>query len=455
MKSIQALHFVRAGALAFFAAMTLAACGGSSGGSSQQPSQPQPQPDTGTIGIVFTDAPTDVFSAIRLNVVQATLIGGDDSQEVLFTGSEPIDLLDLTNYSEPIVFGEVKAGNYKKLRLNIDNLELVPKDGSPSIFPALPANGKIDLLQASGFDVLPGRTLMIEIDMDANKSIKITGAGNSGRYNFRPVVKVRIFDGGMQHKLARLEGSVNEIFADPAGSFELCDIDSPDHCISVATDANTSLFDDEGLGTDFASLMVGDMVVAIGQYETDPEIILNAVVVEIGGNAEQIKGSVVSDPQDSQFLVITVDGVDLTVELQPGTKYFDASGPVAEEAVVLGADVEVEGVQPPKADPADPDLIRAALVFLEAPDDEQISGTIIEPLDADARSFGLTLEEGGDTCVRVNEDAAILLVDVGNSEVTEGAFTELAVDQFVDLFGETAADTCFDANEVIVEVTAE
>ncbi|MDX1508703.1 MAG: DUF4382 domain-containing protein, partial [Woeseiaceae bacterium] len=388
MKRLNTLLSLRAKALAIFTALTLAACGGSSGGDSQP--APQPQPSTGTIGIVFTDAPSDIFSAIRLNVVQATLIGGDDSQEVLFTGSEPIDLLDLTNYSEPIVFGEVKAGTYKKLRLNIDDLELVPKDGSPSIFPALPANGKIDLLQASGFDVLPGRTLMIEIDMDANKSIKITGAGNSGRYNFRPVVKVRIFDGGLPHKLARLEGSVSQIFDDPAGSFELCDIDSPDHCIPVNTDANTSLFDDEGLGTDFASLMEGDMVVAIGQYETDPGIALNALVVEIGGNAEQIKGSVVSDPQDSQFLVITVDGVDLTVELQPGTKYFDANGPIGEEAIVLGADVEVEGVMPPKVDPADPDLIRAALVFLEGPDAEQISGTIIEPLDAATRSFGLT-----------------------------------------------------------------
>ncbi|MDX1506919.1 MAG: hypothetical protein R3358_01485, partial [Woeseiaceae bacterium] len=247
----------------------------------------------------------------------------------------------------------------------------------------------------------------------------------------------------------------SQIFDDPAGSFELCDIDSPDHCIPVNTDANTSLFDDEGLGTDFASLMVGDMVVAIGQYETDPGIALNALVVEIGGNAEQIKGSVVSDPQDSQFLVITVDGVDLTVELQPGTKYFDANGPIGEEAIVLGADVEVEGVMPPKADPADPDLIRAALVFLEAPDAEQISGTIIEPLDAATRSFGLTLEGGGDTCVRVDEDADILLVDVGNSEVAEGTFEDLAVDQLVDLFGETAADTCFDASEVIVEVTTE
>ncbi len=442
-------EFARLPVLAACAAFFIAGCGGGAG-SSEEPAAPIP--DTGTIGIVFTDAPSDEFESIFLDVVEATLIGGDERQEFVFQGSEPIDLLNLTNFSEPIVFGEVKVGNYKKLRLGIDNLELVPKDGGPSMFPALPANGKIDLLQAAGFDILPGRTIMIEIDMDANKSLKVTGAGNSGRYQFRPVVKVKIFDGGMPHKLARLEGSVNQIFADPAGSFELCDIDSPDHCITVSTKESTGIFDDQGLDTGFDTLADGDMVVAIGMYETDPAIVLNASVLEIGGNAEQVKGNVVSDPSDGQFLVVDVNGEDLVVELQGGTKYFDENGETGPEGIMVGVDVEIEGVKPPKADEADPDLIRAALVFLEEEDDEQLSGEIIEPLEAETRSFNLSTESG-DTCVRVDDDADILLVDEANSEVTMGEFSDLAVGQMVDLFGVTAEDSCFDANEVIVEVT--
>jgi hypothetical protein len=64
----------------------------------------------------------------------------------------------------------------------------------------------------------------------------------------------------------------------------------------------------------------------------------------------------------------------------------------------------------------------------------------------------LTLTGGGDTCVSVNSDADILLVDEANSEVTMGTFDDLAVDQSVDLFGQSAVDSCFMANEVIVEV---
>jgi hypothetical protein len=440
----------QASLLALTALLFVSACGG---GLDTAPVATNAEPTTGMVGLFFTDAPTDEFSAIKLNVVEAILIGGDDGQQILFQGSEPIDLLDLTNFNEPIIFGEVAVGTYTKLRLKIDNLELVPHEGE-SIFPALPANGKIDMLDASGFDVLPGRTLMVEIDMDANKSIKITSTGNGRKYNFRPVVKANFMDGGLPHKLARVEGSVGNTPA--GGSFLLCDTDSPDSCVTVMTDGMSSIFNSEGLASNFDSLAFEDLVVVIGRYATDSDIVLNALVLEIGGNAEQVKGNVVSDPMDSQFLLLADDDSDLVVELQPGTKYFDASGEIMADAVVLGVDIEVEGVKPTKADPADPDLMRAALIFLEAEEDEQISGMIIEPLASETRSFDLTLTAGGTTCVRVNVDADILLVDEANSEITMGDFTSLAVGQSVDLFGMTALDDegCFDANEVIVEVEA-
>lgn len=456
--------------LAIVVSLFLSACGG--GSSSEEPTlvaqAPPTTATTGMVGIMFTDKPTEEFSAITLNVVEAILIPADDSglkQHWLFQGSEPIDLLNLTNFSEPVVFGEVEAGTYTKLRLMIDDLKLYPKDGGDAIDVPLPANGKVDLLQSEGFDVLPGRTLMLEIDMEANQAIKAHPAGNSGKYKFRPVVKVKVVyeDDDVQDKLVRVEGTVDEIFDTPAGSFRLCDIDSPDYCVDVGTGMDTSIFDGEGLGTDFSMLAVEDMVVVIGEYSTDPEIVLNALVLEIGGYAEQVKGNVVSDPADSQFLLLSQDGVDLVVELQPGTKYFDKYGPSGIEAIVLGVDVEVEGVKPAKADPEDPDLMRAALIFLEAEDDLQLSGTIVaDTLVADTPdtylgSFQLALPEGAGTVdVCVIEDADIVLVDEAGSEVMMGLFEDLAAEQSVDLFGQYAADdSCFEANEVIVEVVAE
>jgi len=452
------LGWARMPMLAAVVSLFLSACGGGAGTTTNPPVvvPPPPQP-TGIIGLVITDKPTEEFSAIKLDIVQAVLLS-DDGQELLFEGPRQIDLLDLTNYSEPVLFERVAAGTYTKLRLFIDNLELVSMDGTESWFPALPANGKVDLLDQDGFAVLPGRTLIVEVDIDANKSIKVTGTGN-GKYQFRPVVKVDILDGGLQDKLARVEGFVAEIYDDPAGSFRLCHAVEVDNCITVHTGMDTSVFDMDGLPTDMASLMVEDPVVVIGRYGWDDsgsgDIWLDAIIVEIGGNAVQAKGNVVSDPADNQFLLQKYDATSLVVELQEGTRYFDPMGEVGPDSIVLGTDVEVEGVMPAVGE-GEPALIRAALVFVMPEDADQASGTIADEPDVDTLSFMLTPAGGGnDICVNVAEEASVLLVNVGASEVLTGSFADLAMDQVVDLFGQApdAEDGCFLADEVIVEVT--
>jgi hypothetical protein len=452
MNLSQRIASARVATLALAAAVFLAACGGGSSGSA--PVVETPTATTGTFGLFITDKPSEDFAEINLAVTKAVLIGGDDTQQVLFDiadGADPreIDLLDLTNFNEPIVFGEVAVGTYTKLRLYIDNLELVPHDtgdGPVEVISIdkLPANGKIDLLDQDGFDILPGEALLAEVDIDANKSIKVTGAGNSGKYNFRPVVKVQFSSDGGQNKLARFEGIVSDPL-DPAGSFSLCATETAENCVDVTTGIDTSFFDIDGLPTDFTGVALESPVVVIGRYQVDPDVTLDALVVEIGGTAVQVKGEAVSNPVGDAFLLLAEDESDFTVELQANTKYFDADGEVFANAIVLGAAVEVEGVL------ADADTLRAALVFVEAEDDEQISGTINS--DITGRSFELSLTVDGTLVnVTVVDDADILLVDEAASEVTIGDITSLANGQSVELFG-TTTENGFEANEVIVDVT--
>ena len=464
MNTRNVLASARVLAVTLFASLFIAACGGS--GSPTEPvDTPVTPPTTGTVGLLFTDKPTEDYESIELVVSGATLIGEDDSHHALFT-SEPgeerhIDLLDLTNYHEPVIFGEVNAGTYKKIRLQLDDIVLTPKGGEPFSVQKLPANGKVDLLQPDGFDVLPGRTLMIEIDVDANKAFKVTGAGNSGKVNFRPVVRVNVFDvdnGELPYKLVRLEGAVSgePVENNGVGAFVLCSIDAPDFCVDVATGDMTSFFNDEGYDSDFAYLADGNMVVVIGEYGTDP-IVLNAFVVENGPDVGQVTGDVVSRPADGEFLVLTIDEQDYVVELQLGTKYYNASGAIPADQIALADRVEVEGVIPPKADPedpAEPDVIRAALVFLEANEDDQLSGMIIDPIvDTDEEQSFMLMTETGDVQVCVFDTTSILLVDETNAVVTTATFAELAVDQVVDVFGTMPeGEGCFEANDVIVEV---
>ena len=398
----------------------------------------------------LTDKPSDEFAQININVTEAVLIG-DDGQESIFQGSKKINLLDLTNYNEPLIFDEVLAGSYSKIRLYIDQLQLVPKDRSANIYPKLPANGKIDLLDQGGFEIVANQTVIVEIDLDANKSIKITETGKSRKYNFRPVVKVDVRTGDLPDKLARFDGIVTELSLQPANSFVVCVEGMLDNCADVRTDANTSFFDENGQPSDYSALMVNDPAVVIGRYELEPKVLLRADVVEVGGSAEQINGKAVSKPANGEFLLLRNNGTEVRVEIQKGTRFFDATGEISPDSLRVGSDLEIEGVFPAQVSNGQPALFRAALIFFEKEDDQQLSGTIISPLDAGKRSFGLSTSNG-DTCARVNNGATILLVNTTTAEIIAGTFADLEVGQSVDVFGAIASDSCIDANEVIVDV---
>ncbi|MBT8085714.1 MAG: DUF4382 domain-containing protein [Woeseia sp.] len=255
--------------------LIVSGCGG--GGSATTPvsestndavdTQP-PVAATGTLGLLLTDKPTDQLSAINVDVTAATLIGGSGQQKV-FDGNVRVNLLDLAYFSQPLAFGKAKAGTYSKLRLQLSNLELIDTDGN-TFYPPLPANGKIDLLDSSGITISPGRTLLADIDFDANKSIKVQGNGKKG-YRMRPVVKVNFIDGGLPGKLARLEGTVSEILDPALGRFLLCSIDNTDACIVVNLKEDSCVLDANGLEISFDDLVVDDQVTVIGQYRHDSD----------------------------------------------------------------------------------------------------------------------------------------------------------------------------------------
>jgi hypothetical protein len=87
----------------------------------------------------------------------------------------------------------VPAGTYSKVRLQVSNIELLPKADSTigsNIEVKLPS-GKIDLNPRGAFTVVPGGSLSVRIDMDANKAIHVHPS-RVGWYIFRPVVFVDI-----------------------------------------------------------------------------------------------------------------------------------------------------------------------------------------------------------------------------------------------------------------------
>ena len=439
----------------FALAATLGACGGSNGSPDAVP-----VPSTGTVALLLTDMPSDDLDEINLDVVEAVLIGGDGQQTLFSDAANPIrnNLLDLENFSQPIAFEEVPAGVYTKLRLRITNLELVEyvEDGPDNVYtPSLPANGKIDLLHPEGFEVLPGQTLVVELDMDANKSIHVVQTGNS-KYRMRPVVFVEFSNTGTPDKLTRIDGTITEIVDSAVGSFVLCSSADADTCIDVSLTTDACVFDADGIPTKPTALAVNDEVVVIGRYSrVGGDIVLDAIVVEQGA-AEQVAGTVNSLPDENgTFLMIDRQGDEVLVELQDGcTQVIGPDGAIAgAEGLAIGQGIEVEGVRIAPATIGDAATLRAALVIIDGDDaEERVSGNIALPIDPETSSFFLVTDTtpGGVTVV-LEPEATIFIFAGDDGTQSPGDFSAIAAGRAAEAYGELGIDGFFHATKVLVD----
>ena len=107
--------------------------------------------------------------------------GNAAGQVVIFQSPTPsghkVDLLAYRDEDFLLgIRGDVPAGRYEKIRLEVANVEAV---GGPCDLELIKLpSGKIDLYPRGGFEVRSGESLAIRLDMDANKSINLhPGAG--------------------------------------------------------------------------------------------------------------------------------------------------------------------------------------------------------------------------------------------------------------------------------------
>lgn len=283
----------------------LAGCGGGGGGS---PAVTEPDPDpapppsssakTGTVGIMFTDGPTDRFDKFLAEIREIRLLG-DSGDVTIFSvpdgePAEVVDFLQLGSFNELFTVAEdVPAGDYDKIRLILDDLTIVDVDTDPveEYSVKLPGNGKVDLNPRGTFFVTPGTTLLVEIDVDAKKSLKVIETGNGEKFQFRPVVFVKISEQGSMEpgtKLTRIFGSVDSK-SDTEDSFVLCqegrasdgdedsDSDRDDSngdrtkCVTVLADSETGIFGTDGTPALYDDIVVGEPLTAIGRLRPSDE----------------------------------------------------------------------------------------------------------------------------------------------------------------------------------------
>lgn len=490
-------------ALAALTLLFIVGCGGGDGSSSPQanaaaatpPVASGPEDQTGVVGIIIKDAPSDDYTRIMMRITRVELLGNGDPQTV-FEGDLEFDLLSLRNHANLLALSdEVRVGDYDKIRLRVSSITLYCLDEDDievSRDVRVPANGKVDLNPRGTFTVASDNALLIQIDLDAKKSIHIVGTGNDD-FRFRPVVFVDIDERQIPQGLIRVSGVVGQISDDP-GYFELCRLDDvhvdslSDGCIRVNVDEATALFNGDGQPVNPDELVQGEtvtvfaeaVVVPIEEGDDDDDVSIDddtirmvqlyAFVVHKGEPADvlSLDGTAADSVDDDQQFNFQVGaGQELpeeliSVQLHRNTRILSGEDLSDLDRTVLerGVLAEVSGMVLPGI-PEDPTSFSAALIVIEDTDPEEGGLTELEGsvVAMDGETFTVLTdneEPPMERCVAPLSDARYLSVmdsDDG-ADHTEVDADYLADGQTVSVFGDFGEGDCFEADTIIIDETS-
>ncbi len=445
------------------------------------------QSGTGSVAIMLTDYPIAGFSEIIVTITKIELLS-DDDRVTIFSGSKTVNLLDLKN--ETMLFSvenNIPSGMYEKIRLTLSSVKLIDEKGKAVKKPVkLPGNGKVDLKPSMPFAVSTGAMLTVQLDLDAEKSLKLHE--NKNKYIFRPVIFVKVISDAKQEepeKIMRVNGIVRAINTTD-NTFTLCsdsgnrmsfsgpnniaDNDDDDYnndgCVTVNVSDETSFFSSSAKGAEvpFDDLEVGDTDSVIGffdtQYWKDDDkkchIAINAAVVEIG-EFIKLMGTIVSEfdsaAQQFDFQIDPGQPVEsteaITVQLQEGTKLYSTAGKELDKfALIMNTKVEIDGTL--LLDP-DPDELLATFISIDTDTipSEKLSGEI-QNVDEDAMTFDLITSDAT-VCVEASEDTQIFLITDGETLMSEMInFSDLADTMQADVYGIMSTDSACLAAETII-----
>ena len=451
---------------------------------------------TGRVSLLLTDAPTTDFDQVNVTLESISfLCDGDDTDDevngldddtddqschevVLFEETRVINLLALQNFSELLSTTTIPAGEYSKIRLHVSRVELVwlGTDGEVDRSEdAKLSSNKIDLNPRGSFNVIDGSHLIIQLDMDAEKSIHAVEAGNSTKYIFRPVVFVDI-QGEADLKLVILNGRV---FEKTDTGFQLCkveDIEVNEECSAISTSANTVVQDDSinivEPPDSFENNNIVTLLVKPGYGEFAALHIVIAPDTKEVLNLALFTGKATSAVDVDHFEMKTnedttpVDaGTLLTVALVDSTRIFDEYGneDVARDKIIDGSGIVIYGLARPDLSSIGNDSVdgkvEAAFVVYDNDGVDEVEtvylGTIVEIIGS---TITVAIDDGSSTifeCADVT-DAEIIQLSISDSKIVQDEISpdKLLLGMSVGVYGDEVVDACLSANVVLVTEVA-
>ena len=400
--------------VSFAAGLMLGGCGSGGGGGSNDLGSGS-SGASGNVALLVADDPADDYEEITICVSKVSLIPADQnphqSPVVIYESDDcyDINLLDLRDEDFLLtVKKRIPAGRYSKIRLEVEEIYAV--GGTCDRFK-LPS-GRIDLNPRGKFEVKPGETLAIRLDIDANKSINLHQAGKSGKCIFRPVVFVDIDTITSPRRCPRiLRGEIKRLFPsendiegfvlDLGGSRGLIDV-----LLSDNPEKLTVIFGEDGTRVRRTELEVGQTVRVTGKITRKGDLLASVVVI---GNVLSVKGTVVSAVDDDSIFPLLLDDGQELIGGQVKVEITNAT------FVLLGCDQEVDPVAIQRGKRArvvgkfdvGTGMLRAVAVFLQS---QKIVGDLTEIGRATGgTNLFITDEDGVDRIIFLPQDTLIYL----------------------------------------------
>lgn len=407
----------------------LGGCGSGGGGSGSSTLSS----GSGNVALLVADGPADDYEEIWICVTKVSLIPSDKnpnrSPAVIFESDEchEINLLELRDEDFLLTIKKrVPAGWYSKIRLEVKDIWAV---GGPCGTFKLPSN-RIDLNPRGDFQVRSGETISIRLDIDANKSINLHEAGNSGKCIFRPVVFVDIdtiispqrcpliLAGEIERLLpseSNIEGFALNLFG-RRGTIDVWLSDNPR--------LPTIIFGEDGFRVRRSELQPGQEVRVKGKITSKGDLTASVIII---GDVLNVKGTVVSPVDDatSIFPLWLDEGQELTggqvnVEVTPATFILlGCDEEVGIEAIQRGKRARIVG----KYDVGE-EVFRAVAVFLKS---EEIIGDLLG-IERATGGTNLIIEyEDGDDPVTVFLPSETPIYLQGDGEISIGLLNQILI----------------------------
>jgi hypothetical protein len=433
--------------------------------------------------MTMADAPVDGYSKIIMVISQIRLLSDGGQDVIVLDQPKQVDFLALSNFSEVLLKREVVAGTFSKIRLILDSLTLVKPDGSTDV---VQLNGlqKIDINPQGTFEVRGGEDIIINVDLDLNRSIHIVTAGNSNTVLFRPVIFAAISSQRAFDKLFRVEGTIDSINAGPA-TMSVCDIrhvsddgaKSPnpmDVCVFTDPNSNTNYFDQDAnpMSAGLGGLAVNDPVVMYGKFDpaaaTDTFI---PAVIAMGSRdtfvrERGISGDFVPDATDSTAPgTMNLDEVNPLCVAAPAQRELSVASQTAvfsedenanatridRTAIAKCRATETEGFVA-NAGTAD-EILRSFVVIQGSAIEEELAGSLATTATTDKYMLTPTAQPAADQCVVLTNATVIIQIQTVSGVATVTTLTTPPLGVEVSVTGATRdANNCLVATHVIREM---